>query len=264
VLWSKTGLDVGEEGDVDEGDPHELKVQPAVETKQSEEKRDGIRVQSAAGVYVCYPKEGLVYGEHNGHYYTWDLVKDSFFAVQNPKVTEAMEAADTLKSLGGHRYRVGIPAALRSYTSQYKGESYDENVWPLVKSRMPAPGKILKLENAHGETLFGVTTPTSLEFYDRAASRVSVELFDRTYDRFDLVRDGNVPPASLFSFLTKHFQVNKNFLSEVATAPDPLTKGTVFSVEGEGTPGWEDVSAEGEDFVKSVRLDGDVLKVVRA
>lgn len=262
VLWSKSGLVAEDEGDISEGDPHGRKVTTAT---KKEKGSDGIKVRSAAGVYICYPSEGLVYGEHNGHYYTFDLVKDTFFAAQNPEVVEAMSAADTLKSMNGVVFRTGIPSALRDYTRQFAGETFADEVWPLVKSKMPVPGKILKLENSYGETMFGVTTPTTLEFFDRAANKVSVQLFDRKYDHFDLVRDGNVPPASLFSLLNKHFKINKALLSEV-TAPSKavaVTKGGVFSVEGTASPGWDDVPADGEDFQKAIVVDGDVLKVVR-
>jgi hypothetical protein len=112
--------------------------------------------------------------------------------------------------------------------------------------------------------VYGVTTPTSLEFYDRAAKPAPVRLFDRQYTHFDLTRDGNVPPASLFSFLTKHFKINTELLSGFSKSANTATvTASAWFVDGEASPGWDSVSADPQDFEKSILVDGDVIKVVR-
>lgn len=261
VLWAKVDFSAGDEGDLEEGSPHKS----AKSVAKKPDARKGFPVQSAAGSYLCFPEEALVYGLHNGHYYVWDMVKDTFFAAQNPEVSEIMNSASVLKSLHGISYRSDIPDSVRAYTAQFKEDTYAEDVWSLVKSKLPGPGKFLKLESSNGETLYGVTTPTSLEFYDRSAARVSVQLFDRSYDHFDLTRDGNVPPAALFSFLNKHFKINTDLLSEVVNSSN-LTKSVTdpVLVEGEGSPGWDAAPSTDESFEKSIFVDGEVLKVMPA
>lgn len=267
AFWAKANIEVAEdEGDVEEGAPHaDAKKRRQERSKEQSRAKEAITVPSAAGVYTCYPSEGLVYGDHNGHVYSWDLVKDTFFTAQNPNVAEAMNSASVKKSLDGVKFTSGIPEELRAYTSQFANELYNEEVWPLIKSRFPAPGKILRLSSNTQETLYGVTTPTSLEFYDRSANPASVRIFDREYSHFDLTREGNVPPAALFGFITKHFKVNTDLLSSFSKSA--IYKQANFSipaiVEGEASPGWDDFSSEDQEFQKSIVRDGDVMKVVR-
>jgi|694.fasta_scaffold01119_35 hypothetical protein len=256
-LWEKAGIEAEDEGDQDDGEAHKHRPSTKRETK-----RTGIPVRSAAGTYVCYPEDGLVYGVHNGHYYRWDSVKDSFFAAQHPDVAEAMENASVRKSLGKIHFGVTPSPALRTYTAQYSNSSYDENVWSLVKSVMPKPGKILRLEDKRGETIFGVTTTNSVEFYDRAANRISVRLFDREHDHFDLTRDGNMSPAALLSFLTKHLKISTQLLSDVTGPGESLIKAAQICVAGEASEGWDDVPAEATSLEKSVVYDNGTMKVV--
>jgi hypothetical protein len=264
-FWAKAGITAEPEGDTDEGNSHPTQKK-AREDKRKQEFRDSeaITVQSASGIYTCYPSEGMIYGNHNGHVYAWELVKDSFFTAQNPQVAEAMNSSSVKKSFDGLKFKTAIPQELRAYTAQFAGELYHEEVWPLVKSRFPAPGKVIKLASNTQETLYGVTTPTSIEFYDRSAKPANVRLFDRQYTHFDLTRDGNVPPASLFRFLTKHFKINAELLSGFSKSTNTATvTANAWFVDGEASPGWDSISADLQDFEKSIVVDGDVMKVVR-
>lgn len=245
VLWSKSGLDVGDEGDLEEGKPHELHTKAKQKaSKDASRKSEEVKVKSPTGSYTCYPTEGLVYGDHNDHVYTWDLVKDSFFTAQNPQIVEVMEAAGVQKSFGVSKCVSGIPSKVTAYTAQFRGESYDTDVWPLVKSRLPVPGKVLKLESTRGETIYGVTTPTELRFFTREATPAEVQVFDRTYSSFDLTKSGNVPPAALLGFIAKHFRIDQNLLGSIANAVNPDMK-VIQILYGEPSLGWDDFPATG-------------------
>lgn len=264
VLWSKVGLDVGEEGDTAEGEAHPMAKMAKVK-KQTAESREAeaIKVISPTGNYVAYPSEGLVEGEHNGHVYRWDLVKDTFFTAQNPQLVEAMDAAAVQKSINSVVFRDATPDKLRMYAAQFRGELFEPEVWPLVKSRLPVPGSILKLETNQAERVYGVITTNKLEFYGRDAAPRSVSVFDRVYKSFDLTREGNVPPSVLSAFMIKHFKINPSFLSEATQHKDRKINKAVFSVEGQPSPGFDAVSSEYvENLQKSIVLDGDTIRLV--
>lgn len=265
VAWAKLGVDVGDEGDTEEGQAHELAKQAKVKkVSEDQRKAESVKAKSPTGSYTCYPSEGLVENDQTGHVYRWDTVKDTFFTAQNPQLVEVMENASVQKSLEGVRFRNTPPDDVRTYARAFRGDDFEPEVWPLVKSRMPRPGNILRLETKNAETVYGVITFDSLDFFNRAAEPVEVKVFDRAYKSFSLAEDGNVPPAALLAFIVKHFKVNPSLLKEV-TAGDSLVKsdGFVTYVDGEPTPGFEDVpSGYSEGLVKSIVLDGDVLRVV--
>lgn len=91
-LWNN--LDVGDEGDLDDGEPH-LSVKEEYEARKAREAREAetITVRCGAGVYSAVPSERMVYGQHNGHRYKWDLLRNSYLAAMNPELTEKMESA---------------------------------------------------------------------------------------------------------------------------------------------------------------------------
>jgi len=264
VLWSRAGFDVGDEGDMEEGEPHPLAKQAKAKKFEEESKKaESLQAKSPTGSYTCIPSEGLVYGDHNGHVYRWDLVKDSFFSAMNPDVAEVMNEAAIKKSINGLRFKSVTPDEIRTQAKKHKGSDFDAQVWPLVKSRMPRPGTVVHIETNQAESIYGVITPTSLDFYGRDGFPVDVKLFDRTYKSFDLIQDGNVPPASLLSFIVNTFGVNPSLLKEV-TQKKKYTLQKANCVEGEPTPGFEDVSAEYmEGLNKSIIIGPDnVLRVV--
>lgn len=264
VLWSKAGLDVGDEGDTAQGEPHPLaKKTKLKEQADAQRKAEEIRASTPTGEYVAYPSEGLVESLNNNQVYRWDLVKDTFFSSFNPELKEAMEASAVQKSQQQVVFREGVPDEIRRYAAQFRGEDFDLTVWPLVKSRMSAPGSVLKLETDTAERIYGIVTPARLEFYGRDAKPVEVSVFDRAYKSFDLIPDGNVPPAALSSFIVKHFRVNASMLAEIAkSSSEYKVDRTPQYVEGEPSQGWDTIPAEYVDLVKSVVIDGDTLRVV--
>lgn len=262
VLWTRAGFDVGDEGDTAEGEAHPLAKQAKAQ-KDSDAARDAesVKAKSPTGSYTCVPSEGLVYGDHNGHVYRWDLIKDSFFSAMNPDPAEAMNAAAIQKSATSVRFRTAAPDLVRAAARQYRGEDFSPEVFPLIKSRVPGPGTIIRLETDTAESLFGVVTSNTVDFYGRDGERSEVRVFDRAYKSFDLTADGNVPPAALLGFVVKNFGVNASLLAE-ATQPTSFTPST-NSVFGEPTVGYDDVPAVyTEGLEKSICVQGDVLRVV--
>lgn len=266
VLWTRSGIDVGDEGDTAEGEAHPMAAQAkAKQAADDVRAQESLPAKSPTGSYTCVPSEGLVYGDHNGHVYRWDLIKDSFFSAFNPEVAEAMNAAAVQKSHQSVHFQSAPPRAVRERARTYRGSDFDEAVFPLVKSRVAGPGTVIRLETDHAESAFGLVTPTTLEFYGRDGAPVEVQVFDRVYKSFDLLPNGNVPPAALLGFIVKNFKVNSALLSEVTQKSKPVpVASSVTSVEGEPTPGFENVPAVyTEGLKKSISKGPDgVLRVI--
>jgi len=264
ALWARSGVaDIGDEGDVAAGEAHATSKKAKDKAAKDKSKAaESVKAKSPTGSYTCVPSEGLVYGDHNQHVYRWDLVKDSFFSAFNPEATEAMDAASIQKSQNVVRFRPTVPDSIRLEARKYRGDSFDENVFYLVKSRCPAPGSVVPLESTQAETVYGVITPTTIDFYGRNGQSTEVKVFDRVYKSFDLTPQGNVPPAALLGFVVKTFGVNASLLSEVAAVPEKLTKSDI-AIEGDPTPGFEDVPADyAEGLNKSITFEGDAIRVV--
>lgn len=263
VLWAKAGLDVGDEGDTDEGEAHPAAKQAKeVATKDAAKAAESVPAKSPTGGYTCIPSEGLVYGDHNGHVYRWDLVKDTFFSAFNPEATEAMNASAVQKSQNTITFRSNTPDNVRAEASKYRGEDFADDVWALVKSRCPKPGSVVCLETTAAESAFGLITPTSIDFYSRDGTTAEVQVFDRVYKSFDLRQEGNVPTSALLAFVVQQFGVNPSLLHEVTQPAKPIIKSDM-SMVGEPTPGFEAVSAEyTEGLQKSIVTDHDSLRLV--
>ncbi len=215
ALWSKAAFTAGPEGDIEEGKPApqgKRKEDKAEDTKGQEET---VEAKSPTGSYTCSPSEGLVYGNHNDHVYRWDMVKDSFFSYFNPEVTEVMNNAAVSKSMDTLVFRTTVPEEVRTAADVFKGNGFDDDVWDLVKSKAKKPGSILHLEASTGEAVYGVMGTSSVDFYTRAGEPAEIQVFDRSYNSFDLTKEGNVPPAALYNFVTKSFNVNTELLDEV-------------------------------------------------
>lgn len=195
---------VGDEGDLVEGKPCAVHAkQSQLKQKEASRTEEAIKVKQATATYTCYPSEQLVVQTQNNHTYSWDLLKDSFFSAQNVEAAQAMNAVGVVKSLNKLTFRQSIPENLRELRTKLKQCDFEEDVWPLVKSRMK-PGQILELDTDTGETLYGLVSQSSLSFFSRSGDPALIKAFDRSYDHFDLTLDGNVSPAVLISLLDKH------------------------------------------------------------
>jgi hypothetical protein len=263
ALWAKAGIQAGDEGDLAEGEPAPTAKQAKIKQVQdSDRQAESVKGNSPTGSYTCVPSEGLIYGDHNGHVYRWDLVKDTFFSAFNPQVTEAMNAASVQKSQNAVRFRSNTPDTVRARARLFRDEDFAPDVWALVKSRVSRPGSVVRLETVEAESAFGVVTPDSIEFYGRDGTPCDVRVHDRVYKSFDLKPQGNVPPSALLSFIVGNFGVNASLLSEITATPQQIMKSD-SSVEGDPSPGWDDVPAEFvEGLNKSIVVDSDVVRLV--
>ena len=215
-LWAKAAFTAGPEGDLEEGQAHpQARKEKADKDKEQSRQEESVPAKSPTGSYTCVPSEGLVYGDHNGHVYRWDMAKDTFFSYFNPEATEVMNNAAISKSQSTLVFKSVVPEEVLSAAREYRGSDFTRDVWPLVKSKARKPGTILPLESEKGESLYGVITDSSLDFYSRGGERIAVTVFDRAYKSFDLTRDGNVPPASLLALVVNKFDVNEELLNEV-------------------------------------------------
>lgn len=259
-LWDKAELgDVGDEGDVEEGEPH-----PTIAEKHDEQIRQKLRaegnitVRAGAGTYVAIPSEGLVYGKHNNHVYKWDMIKDSFLAAAHPELSEKMnEAARELTELRTSvKKSHSIPETVL-YPAR-KEQRFSDDVYSLVKSYFPSPGSVVPISVSTDETVYGVVTESSLDFYDRDGSPVEVAVYDRTYKSFDLTRDGNIHPSVLYSFGAAYLGLDRDSLEQFVS--DNTVEATSTVVKGQATPGFDEVDEH--DFEKSVEVIGDTFRLV--
>lgn len=202
-LWECSELEMEDEGDLIDGAPHPsvADVREMVKVARAK-KAESITVDSGVGSYTAIPSEGLVYGNHNKQVYAWEMVKNSFFAAANPELTEKMnEAQDAELEMEEEISRsIEIPQAVKHRAEEFVDIDFDDNVYPLVKSYYPVPSSILPVEAATGETIYGVVTKSSVDFYDKEGSPVNVEVYDLPVASFDLTEGGQIFSSVIKSF----------------------------------------------------------------
>lgn len=259
-IWKEAGMEDKPEGDLELGMPH-----PAAVAAQEQAKREseGIRVAVGAGVYLAVPSEGLVYGEHNGHVYTWDVVKDSFMAAMNPSMVEAMDAAqEEDRDVAEKSFGPEVPEMV--VHRLVEGEEFFPNVYPLVKSLFPVPGSIIPLETDTRETIYGVVSPGDITFYDRGGAEVSVRAYDRAYKSLDLRRGGDVHPSILLMFGVHYLGLDATELEHLGSFQREIQSAPTV-VKGKPSPGFDDIEATQENLEmlnKSVMLVGDTFRLI--
>ena len=253
-LWRAAELEDMPEGDFVLGMPHPSAIVAQERAKRSAE---GIRVVVGSGTYLAVPSEGLVYGEHNGHVYKWDLLRNSFMAAMNPSLVEAMDSAleepeDTSKAV------FLVPDMVKHHANT--ADCFDDNVYPFVKSMFPVPGSIIPLDTYTGEVVYGVVKKASVDFLDRSGFPISVEAWDRPHTTIDLTKGGNSHASLVYNFGKGYLNLDSTLLD---TEPDSSFPFSAV-VKGEPTPGFDDVSAEySEDLRKSVeRLEDGTYRLV--
>jgi len=251
-LWKASGLDDKAEGDLELGMPH-----PAAVTAQklAQRESEGIRVASGSGVYLAVPSEGLVYGEHNGHVYQWDVVKDSFMAATNPKLVEAMEQTKepTEKSYGPE-----IPDLVKHRIDLTK-DTFTEDVYPLVKSAFPEPSTVLPLDTKTGEPVFAVVESDLMRFYTRTGQPAWIHAYDSKYHSFDLRKGGDIHASILFNFAVNYLGIDKDLTIHRSASED-----TSLLIKGSPTAGFENVSVDDDvdALTRTLVWDGRTCRLV--
>ncbi len=255
-LWKRSGLPDEPEGDTEVGMPHPWAV---VAQERARRESEGIRVVVGSGTYLAVPSEGLVYGEHNGHVYKWDLLRDSFMAAMNPTLVEAMDGVEE-ETEKAQKYGPMVPDMVLHRAPAR--EEFTDGVYPLVKSLFPAPGSVIPLDSHTGEVIYGIVTKSAVEFYDRRGFSVAVQAWDKAYTSIDLTKGGNTHASIVYNFGLGYLGLNREQLEQhVDTVYSDQALPLV--VKGEPTPGFEEIPATGpEDLLKSVELIDNTFRLV--
>lgn len=223
-FWEASGLEMTDEGDLLDGQPHSevADIREMYRVAQAR-KAESITVTSGTGIYTAIPSEGIVYGVHNDHAYAWEMVRDSFFAAANEELAEKMnEAAAERELIEESLYKsrgsvVPISEQLKHVAHYYADEEFDSSVYPLVKSHFPVPGSIIPLASeTTGESIYGIITKSSVDFYNRHGQPVNVAIFDLPVSSIDLNRDGNTYASVVKSLGTEYLNLPnlEEFVSE--------------------------------------------------
>lgn len=261
-FWERSGLDVEDEGDQDEGEPHP-EVADVLETKRKKASRDAesITVTSGIGRYTGVPSEGLVYGEHNDHVYKWEMVKNSFLAAAHPDLAEAMNVASEEFTEKEERVDKSLITDYILDLAKSQGE-FDYSVFPLVKAKFPAPGSVVPLSTLEDETIYGVVTSKSVDFLDREGAPVFVQVYDREYSSFDLRKSGNIHPSIIYNFGVNYLNIQRDDVEQFVGGEEGRRMGATV-VKGRPTPGFESLEEDQIDsLVKSVERVGNTYRLV--
>ena len=205
--------DVFVEGDKQEGKPHSGVKEKIKAIRR--EKLDKFQVTQNTGTYTAIPVEGVVYGPEDVQY-NWALVKDSYFSEQDSKMADAMNIVAEIKEARKsfeNVFNSSIPDTVAHVAQQSAGTSFVDNIYPLVKSKFPPPGTVVPLQSISEETIYGVVTKKSIDFYDRACNEVSVRAYDRWYPSLPLEKGGNIHPSVLLNFICGHLGIMRSDIS---------------------------------------------------
>ena len=225
LLWPDD-MEPFDEGDMDLGDPHPMVQSQKLEDLEDEEAdAEDLTFYSGAGSYKAVPSKGLIQGEHNGHVYAWDIVKESFLAATNPDLSEKMNKV--AKS-------VRTPNVPLSDLVKHKcaSEEFSEDVYPLVKSEFPKPGSVIPVHSSEGELLYGLVKSSRIDFVDRLGVPVKLSVFGRSYESFDLAKGGNINPSVLYNFGVTYASMDESKFAEFLSSADTVEESSPSVVRG--------------------------------
>lgn len=107
--WEKSGLQMTDEGDFEEGQPHpSVKNRKDSEARRAARKEEALPAQSGYGYYVCIPSEGIVFCATTGQVLQWSIVRDSYFSATNPDIAEKMNEASYSPTLEAEEPEVPV------------------------------------------------------------------------------------------------------------------------------------------------------------
>lgn len=240
--WRAVGFDTIEEGDLAEGTPHPGATKALEQDrKQKTIEQEAVTADNGYRAYMGIPSIGLVFGLDNDHVYKWDLVKNSYFAAANPDFVEAMNEADL-----DEEQVADLDPVVKHVPVSY-ADTYDSDVYPLVKSMFPNPGTVVPMEGMNA-----VLTENSVEFYTDEGAPAEVLIYDRVYKSIDLRIDGDVHPEIVVNFATQVLNI----------VPEYGTDSTV--VKGHPTPGYEDFSPDApeSEVTRNVVRENGLVKAL--
>jgi hypothetical protein len=192
-FWAEAGVDPFFEGP-DEGTPH-----PSVPQNTESEEDASFEFTFKGKSYMSDPDNQLVYCLSDEKVYHWSLLRNTFFASQNPDLVQLMDLYQVTKLINE------IPAVKEAEV--YKGQLWDDNVLPLVKGVLPSPGSAVKLES---DTI-GIVTSDSVYFVNNKGIMKSLQISNTDVDSISLSPEG-VGSVILLDFMNKYFNIDVNAL----------------------------------------------------
>lgn len=212
-FWEATDMEMEDEGDLIDGQPHSevADVREMYKVAQAR-KAESITVASGIGVYTAIPSEGLVYGVHNDHVYAWEMVRDSFFAAANPELSEKMNEMaaerERVEEMLYKSHESFFPEQVKHVAHYYANEDFSSEVYPLVKSHYPVPGSVVPVvSDTTGESIYGVVTKSSIDFYNREGQPVNIVIYDLPVSSIDLTKDGDSYASVVKGFGTEYLNL---------------------------------------------------------
>lgn len=226
-FWQESKLVVSMEGDLQEGRPHTY----AYAAKEAKDKADrSMKATTRYGSYYADPVTQTIYEPAADKAYNWDLVKNSYFAYENPKIKAAMEAA-SLSVTKSYK----LPEMVRQLS---EAGSWASDVYPLVKSLFPKPGSVVLLRMGQ-ETIYGLVKSDQISLVDEAGHSVAFTQYDRQYSTLDLTKGGDLHPSILYNFAVAHLGVDAAHLIDVVKSRSEQAQFDYpTSVEGQPSPGY--------------------------
>jgi len=193
-FWKAAKITAPEEGDLENGKPHSgAKNLLKVSARDEEAKKTGKSFNIDGQAYTAVPAQRVLYDNKTGLPVAWDVFRKSYAASTTEGLAEFMG-----------------PSMVKSTVSTIP--SFDEEAYPLVKSKFPSPGSVVPFEGNTGETLYAAITPTHVKFLNRQHVSVVLNSLGRDFSEVSLLKGQS--PELLFT-------VAKNILEiDVSTEQD--------------------------------------------
>lgn len=212
--WEKSGLgDVGEEGDLKEGNPHpDYAAAKERQTREDQFVQEAVQARGGYAEFVGFPSTGMFFDVNTGRPYRWEHFQNSLFARRNPEFAEAMnQAVPSTEDENNEVYGVEVPETVIQKALDEHGD-FAHGVYPLVQSCFPEPGSIVPIEG-DSEEIYAVIGSERVHFFGRRGEPAYVQVFDDVYKSFDLREDGELHYSILLNFAVKYLRLSKALIS---------------------------------------------------
>lgn len=193
-FWAEAGVEPFFEGP-DDGTPH-----PSVSQNMEAEEDASFEFTFKGKSYMADPDNQLVYCLSDEKVYHWSLLRNTFFASQNPELVQLMDLYKLTKLISE------IPVLKEAEV--IKGMQWSDDVLPLVKGVLPKPGSVVKLEN----DTFGVIYPSHVLISDKNGISKSINMSGTSVDSISLSPESGVGSVLLLDFMKNYFNVDVSAL----------------------------------------------------
>ncbi len=72
-------------------------------------------------------------------------------------------------------------------------------MYPLVKSKFPIPGSLIKIPTEEG-IIYSVVTCKSVDFYNKIGEKTGLTVHGKRYTTLDLTKGGDTHPSIVLNF----------------------------------------------------------------